>query len=309
MQKPQVIIKPDLSSLAVKPNLLDYDKTYKEFTWEKAEKELVTFFPDGTLNAAYNMIDRHVEQGKGDKTALLFTSANGEKETYTFKDFKVASDKFANVLDDLDVEKGDRFFIFLPPIPERYVAFLGGLKLGVIVGTMFAAFQEAALLDRLLDSKAKILITNATLFPRIEKIWKDLPDLEKVIVVDRGSVSKLTGENIVSYDHLMEKASSEFATVHLQKDDFSYILYTSGTTGKPKGVVHAHYDILQAMVTTKYVLDLHADDIYWCTADLGWVTGVVYGALGPWCLGITQVMFEGRFSPENWYPLLQDYQV
>jgi acetyl-CoA synthetase len=302
-------ITKDLLAFKKAPNLDNYDKVYASFSWEDKEKELVTFFEDGTLNAAYNMVDRHVEKGMGDKVALRFLSANQEKENYTFSDFKKSSNKFANVLASLGVRKGDRFFIFLPSIPERSVAFLGGLKLGAIVGTMFAAFQEAALLDRLLDSKAKILITNATLFPRIEKIWKDLPDLEKVILVERGSVTHPTGENIVSYNALMEKESEDFAVAHLAKDDFSYMLYTSGTTGKPKGVVHSHFDILQAMVTSTYVLDLHEDDIYWCTADLGWVTGVVYGALGPWCLGITQIMFEGKFSPENWYTVLQDEKV
>jgi acetyl-CoA synthetase len=107
----------------------------------------------------------------------------------------------------------------------------------------------------------------------------------------------------------MKKAAKEFAIAHMQKDDFSYMLYTSGTTGKPKGVMHSHGDVLQAMVTTQLVLDLQDTDVYWCTADLGWVTGVVYAALGPWGLGVTQVMFEGRFSPEAWYTVMQDYNV
>ena len=303
------IIKKDLSKLAVTPNLVDYDKTYADFTWEKAEKELVDFFEDGTLNITHNAIDRHAASDKKDKTALLFTDAKGAKEQYTFGQLKTQTDKFANVLVSQEVAKGDRVFLFLPPIPERYVAFFGILKMGAVVGTLFSAFQEMALLDRLKDSGAKVVITNAALYPRIKSIWKDLPDLKKVIIVDRGSDEQPTGDNLISYNSEMEKASDSFEIAHMQKDDYSYMLYTSGTTGKPKGVMHAHGDILQAMVTTKYVLDLHDNDIYWCTADLGWVTGVVYAALGPWGLGVTQVLSEGRFTPEGWYTILQDNKV
>ncbi len=301
-------IKKNTSEFKIAPNMKDYDKLYASFSWESAQSE-IDFFEDGTLNAAYNAVDRHAMGDKKDKNALLFEGATGEKEAYTYGDLSELSNKFANVITTNGIKRGDRVFVFLPTIPERYVAFLGILKTGAIVGTLFSAFQEAALFDRLMDSGAKMIITTEALFPRIEKIWKDLPNLEKIIIVERGSVTHLTGDRFITYEKEMEDASSEFEIAHMQKEELSYMLYTSGTTGKPKGVVHAHYDILQAMMTTKYVLDLQDSDIYWCTADTGWVTGVVYGILGPFCLGVTSVIYEGRFSPATWYTILQDYKV
>jgi acetyl-CoA synthetase len=302
-------IKKDLSQASVAPNLTDYDEAVKNFSWDEAAKDTIDLFDDGTLNIAYNCVDRHAKGEQAGKTALLYESADGKKESYSFADLKESTDKFANVLASQQVAKGDRVFIFLPSIPERYVAFLGILKLGAVAGTMFAAFQEMALLDRLVDSEASMVITNADLYPRIASIQKDLPNLKKIIIVERGAETQPEAEGIVYYDQEMAKASSTFETAHMQPDDYSYMLYTSGTTGKPKGVVHSHYDILQAIISTKYVLDIQADDVYWCTADLGWVTGVVYGVLGIWGLGGTSVIYEGRFSPENWYEVLQDYKV
>jgi acetyl-CoA synthetase len=308
MRKVAQIIRKDKSQFIVSPNLLDYDKTYKNFSWKKSEKE-VNYFKGETLNASYNIIDRHAKGKRKNKIALFYEGLNSEKEKYTFLKLKKLTNKFANVLVKKGVNKGDRVFIFLPTIPERYIAFVSILKVGAIAGTLFSAFQKIALKDRLLDSQAKIVITNSALFPRIEEIWKELPDLEKVIIVERGSNDLPKGENVIYYDREMKKASDRFKVVHMKKRDLSYMLYTSGTTGKPKGVVHAHNDIVQAIMTTRYVLDVHDDDIYWCTADSGWVTGVVYGILGIWGLGGTSVIYEGRFSPESWYQLIQDYKI
>ncbi|HYH35910.1 MAG TPA: acetate--CoA ligase [Candidatus Saccharimonadales bacterium] len=293
----------------VKPNLEDYDAVYTDFSWEKAASELVDYFPDGTLNIAYNCVDRHAEGPKKDKTALLYEGADGTKESYTFSDFKKLTDQFANVLASQDVKKGDRVFVFMPSTPERYIAFLGGLKLGALVGTMFAAFQEIALLDRLTDSQASVVITSTELYPRLKNIRKDLPDLKKIIIVDKDAGKVPKDEGIVHYQAEMAEASDTFEIAHMKPEDYSYMLYTSGTTGKPKGVVHAHSDIIQAITSTKYVLDVQDDDIYWCTADIGWVTGVVYGVLGIWGLGGTSFLYDGRFSPEGWYKLLQDHKI
>lgn len=303
------IIKKDPAKFKKTPNLQDYDKAYKKFSIEKMEKEYLKFFDDNSLNAGYIAVDQHLKTDKKDKVALIFHASSGKHEKYTFSDLARKSNKFANVLKYLGVLKGDRVFIFLPTIPERYTAFLGTLKSGAIVGTMFSAFQEMALMDRLSDSKAKIVVTNADLYPRIKSIWKDLPDLEKVIIVERGNTNLPTDDNLVFFDKDMEKSSDHFAVEHMEKEDFSYILYTSGTTGKPKGVIHAHSDILSAMLTTQWVLDIQDDDIYWCTADSGWVTGVVYGILGIWGLGGASVIFEGRFSAENWYKVIEENKV
>jgi len=290
--------------LSFTPNLQDYEKTYKSFSWNDIKKELVYFRP-GYLNAAYNAIDVPAKDARKNKIALYWEGANGESKKYTFAEISSLSNKFANVLKKLGVKKGQRVFIFLPRVPELFISFLGILKTGAIAGTLFAAFGYQALKDRLDNSDACILITNKELKKRVDKIKKDLPNLEKIVLVDE---LKSKGD-IVSFWDEMKKASDKFKVLKTRETDPAFMLYTSGTTGKPKGVVHHHKAILHEYMTAKYVLDIKPKDVYWCTADPGWVTGIAYEILGTWSNGASTLVYEGRFNPDAWYSLIQKYKV
>ena len=278
------------------PNLDDYDQARKNFSWSAARKELDWF--EGKINAAYNAVDRHTHTWRKNKVALYWEDEAGNEKKYTFEELSILSNKVGNVLKAFDVGRGDRVFIFLPRIPELYFCFLGILKIGAIAGTLFSAFQEQALADRLGNSEAKIVITTAELKPRIDKVRRKLPNLKHILVVDEPSFVKS-----------VEHARSELHIAHMDPDDYAFMLYTSGTTGKPKGVMHVHRAILQEHVTAKWVLDLRDDDTYWCTADPGWVTGIAYEILGSWSNGVAALVYAGRFDPKRWYQLLEKYNI
>ena len=303
------IEKPKLEEFLVQPNLQDYSALRESFSWEQLQGEL-SGLPGGGLNLAHEAIDRHALGNRGDKVAMYWEGANGEEEVYTFSQLKDLSDRFANVLSGLGVEKGDRGFIFMGRIPELYVAFFGILKAGAIAGPLFSAFGPDPVKDRLLDSGAKVLIATPDLRQRVSGILPDLPDLRHVIIVNKNSRSSeplATGE--ISYEEAMASASADFQIVPTTEEDYSIMHYTSGTTGKPKGAVHAHRAALQHMATGRWALDLHDDDIYWCTADPGWVTGTSYGMSAPWTNGISQVIYEGGFRASTWYQIIQKYRV
>ena len=296
-------IKTIQNKVKVKPNLSDYKKTYQKFNWKDYHSEL-EFFKNNKINAAYNAVTRHAISNNKNKTALICT--NGEKEKkFTFSDLEKQSNRFANLLTKQGIKKGDRVFIFLPRIPELYFCFLGILKTGAIAGTMFQAFGHDALLDRLKNSGAKFLITDSELVKRIYGIKKDLPKLKKIIIVNKRKVKR--GE--ISYPKEISKTSSEYKIKEMKLTDPAFMLYTSGTTGKPKGVIHSHQAILQQHLTAKWILDLKENDIYWCTADPGWVTGISYGILGNLSNGVTSLVYNGKFSPKNWYKLIKKYNV
>ena len=307
MQRHETITKP--STPRDNPNLADYDATRASFDWDEVEKE-IDFLPGGGLNLAYEAIDRHVGNGNGAKPAMLWEGKNGEKETYTYDDMRRETNKFANVLGALGVEKGTRVFTFMERVPEIYFTVFGTLKAGCVIGPLFSAFGPDPVRDRMEDSGAKVLVTQPELRKKIAEIIPQLPDLQHVIVVNKnGRSTEPLAEGDLDYYALMNEASDDFGPIATTRDDYSIMHYTSGTTGKPKGAVHRHNAVIQHYLTGKWCLDLHPDDIYWCTADPGWVTGTSYGMSAPWTNGVTQVIYEGGFSARKWYQILEDYNV
>ncbi|MDP6127849.1 MAG: acetate--CoA ligase [Dehalococcoidales bacterium] len=301
------IVKGPREEFLVRPNLSDYQKLRDEFKWEDLSAELDWFDADH-INIAHIAVDTHLKTDRRDKKALIWESQKGEVEEYTFADLSRLSNKFANVLiKEIGVNKGDRIFFFMDRIPEIFIGILGALKAGAVIGPLFSAFGPDAVKDRLVDSRARVLVTSPALKKKVAEIFPDLPHLEKIVIVNRGNVEIESDD--LSYESAMEWASEDFETVSTSKDDYAIMHYTSGTTGKPKGAVHAHQAVVGHYATAKYVLDLQPDDIYWCTADPGWVTGTSYGMFGPWSNGITQVVYEGAFSARRWYGFLEKWQV
>jgi acetyl-CoA synthetase len=241
--------------------------------------------------------------GLGDKVAMRWISSRFERSDSTFAELDRLSNRFANALRVLDIKPGHVIFTFLPKTPEQFTAFLGSLKAECITGTLFSNFGDDALLDRLGASEAQLVITRKSLYRKIERIRSQLPALRTVILTD---VSEDLAHDVLSWQRLMESSSDDFVTPVTPAKTPSVLHYTSGSTGKPKGVLHCHKSVLHQSRTTSEVLGLQPDDLFWCTADQGWVTGTSYGIIGPWSLGVTQVHFGGGYNAEHWFDLLQN---
>jgi len=295
MQKFRTITVED-KHLDYEPNLKNYQKAYADFDLKELQKGEIEYFEDGNLNAAFNAVERHAHNENKNKIALYHLDDNLVETKITFFELNQLANKFGNYLKSIDVNPGDRVFFFLPRVPEIFFGFLGTLKIGAIAGTMFSAFGSDAIFDRLENSGAKVLITTVELKPRLDSIRKKLPDLKHVVTITE--LAK----------HL-EKQSEELHTSHTHPDDPAFMLYTSGTTGKPKGVIHAHKAIIQEHLTAKYILDLKPNDVYWCTADPGWVTGIAYQILGTLSYGASTIVYSGRFDPKTWYQIIEKFHV
>jgi len=262
------------------------------------------------VNDQYNIghicTRRQCELGHGDRIAFHWISAHQEKTSFTFSDLERESNRFANAMQSLGFAAGDILFTFLPKAPEQFFSFLGTLKLQVICGTLFSNFGDDALLDRLGDAKAKGIVTKKSLLRKILRVRDQLPALQYIIVTD---IDEHQSADILSYPALMRQASAEFTTPLTSPDTPSVLHYTSGSTGKPKGVLHVHKSILHQSRTASAVLQLSEADIFWCTADQGWVTGTSYGIIGPWSLGVTQIHYGGGYDAKLWFDLLQNEAV
>ncbi|GAB2692625.1 acetate--CoA ligase [Paenibacillus thermoaerophilus] len=291
-----------LAATASSPNLRSYEEARANFDWSQVEKQF-SWYNSGKVNAAYEAIDRHALGGRADKIALLYSDDKRE-ESYTFKQMQKMSNRFGNVLRKAGVGKGDRVFIFMPRTPELYFSLLGAIKIGAIVGPLFEAFMETAVRDRLLDSSAIAIVTTSALLPRVPV--SELPDLKHIFVV--GDDLKLS-DGQIDWRAEMEAASDELDIEWVDREDGMLLHYTSGSTGKPKGIYHVHNAMIQHAYTGHIVLDLKEDDVYWCTADPGWVTGTSYGVFAPWLNGATMVVRGGRFSPQDWYKTIEKYKV
>lgn len=291
-----------LQTVVSESNLGDYTEARSRFDWESVERHF-TWHASGKVNMAHEAIDRHVLEGRGGKTALLYSDASRE-ESYTFADLSEQSSRFGNVLRKYGIAKGERVFIFMPRSPELYFSLLGILKAGAIAGPLFEAFMETAVKDRLEDSGAVALVTTPELLKRIKR--SELPELKHIFIVGGGAQ---TEEGLIDFDAEMSAASDEMEVEWLNREDGLLIHYTSGSTGKPKGVYHVQNAMIQHYYTGKVVLDLREDDVYWCTADPGWVTGTSYGIFAPWLNGVTNVIRGGRFSPQDWYSTIQKNKV
>ncbi|MGJ9459671.1 acetate--CoA ligase [Oceanobacillus sp. CF4.6] len=288
-------------------NMADYDQAYANFKWEDVEKSF-SWDETGNVNMAYEAIDRHADTWRKNKVALYYSDQERD-EKYTFQDLKFLSNQFGNVLRTMGIEKGERVFLFLPRSPELYISLLGILKNGSIAGPLFEAFMEQAVRDRLENSEASTLITTKELLPRVP--YKELPHLNQIILVGDGPDKDMDTADVTfyNYEEEMKKASRDLEIEWVDREDGMILHYTSGSTGKPKGILHVHNAMIQHYQTAKWVLDLQEDDIYWCTADPGWVTGTSYGIFGPWLNGASNLVRGGRFSPEDWYQTIEKYGV
>jgi acetyl-CoA synthetase len=287
------------------PNLRDYAAVRAAFSWEAVRAELAM---PGGLNIAYHALDRHIAEGGGDKRALRWLGKSGERRDFTYRELLGFSNRFANLLHDLGVGKGERVFSLLGRVPELYVTALGTLRSGSVLCPLFSAFGPEPVRTRMAIGEAKVLVTTTALYRRKVADWRnELPGLQHVLLIDHSGTPSPTGT--IDFAAAMARASTEPRLAATGPEDLALLHFTSGTTGQPKGAMHVHEAVLAHHITGRHALDLHPDDVFWCTADPGWVTGTSYGIIAPLTNGVAMIVDEAEFDAERWYRILQDERV
>jgi len=301
------MIHKSARDLCVEPNLADYDAVRASFSWQEVAQRL-DGLPGGGRNIAYEALDRHVSGTGGSRVALRFVSGD-ETRDVTYEGLHRLACHFTNVLRSLGVGKGDRLFVLSGRIPELYVAMLGSLRNGTVVTPMFSAFGPEPIAARMRLGDARVLVTTDRLYQRkVAGIREQIPTLEHVLVVPTGMADG-PPPGTLDLDAVMGTVDDRADIEHTDPEDPALIHFTSGTTGRPKGAVHVHDAVVTHYATGFYALDLHPDDIFWCTADPGWVTGTSYGVIAPLVHGVTSIVDDSDFDAERWYHVLEKYRV
>ncbi|MBP7777240.1 MAG: acetate--CoA ligase [Acidobacteria bacterium] len=304
---PLDVVHKDVSAMRQRPHLVDYAKARAAFSWPAIRRELDGLPAGRGLNIAHEAVDRHAAGPRARHPALRCLGKDGAVRDLTYGDLARASSRFANVLDGLGVAKGDRVCSLLGRVPELYVAALGTLKHASVFCPMFSQFGPEPISQRLARGDVRVLVTTSALYARKVAGLRDrLPALEHVLLVD--AEADLDGQ-AQALPPLMAAAADSYTIPPTSPDDMALLHFTSGTTGLPKGAVHVHEAVLMHFATGRDVLDLHPDDVFWCTADPGWVTGTSYGIVAPLLHGVTSLVDEADFDAERWYGVLRDQKV
>jgi len=287
-------------------NLPDYEAYAKMFSWAQA-RGLLEGLANGGLNIAHEAIDRHVLAGRGDKLALRWIARDGRLSDFTYTALRAAVNRFANVLAQCGVKKGGRVFSLLGRVPELYIGALGTLKNGSVFSPLFSAFGPEPVKARMTIGEAQVLITSEAFYRRKVEPWrKKLDSLEHILLTECSSNPPPRTTNLAA---AITAAPDTFETVWTGPEDMALLHFTSGTTGRPKGAVHVHEAVVAHNITGQLALDLHAEDVFWCTADPGWVTGASYGIVSPLTNGATLIVDQAEFDAERWYRILEEQRI
>jgi acetyl-CoA synthetase len=287
-------------------NLQNYEGYTERFAWSEA-RALLDGLPGGGLNIAHEAVDRHVLAGRGDKLALRWIGRDDQIRDFSYAALRAETNRFANMLVRRGIAKGDRVFSLLGRSPELYVAALGTLKNGSVFSPLFSAFGPEPIKARMTIGNAKALVTSEAFYRRKIEPWRsDLASLQHVFLTD---CSASPPPGTVDLSAALVQASDSFETVWTSPEDMALLHFTSGTTGRPKGAVHVHEAVVAHHITGQLALDLHPDDIFWCTADPGWITGTSYGIIAPLTNGATLVVDQAEFDAERWYRILQEQKI